>query len=112
MHISKINNERELGYHIDQLIRTIWMAKATDKQMEGYFHMHSMYCLEDDCELREDLTRLKAQDESSLHNSKEQKRGARSYMMQEEGTFNLLSHEPAKNNFEKGKEAKIIRFVD
>lgn len=81
MHISKISDEREVGYHIDQLIRTIWIKKDTERQSDGYFHMHNMYCLDDDCSMREDLSSLKLQDQCAGGNNKKRKRGARSYMI-------------------------------
>ena len=59
-HINKIGYEREFSYHLDTLIRKIWLEKDKKKRdIDGYFHMHKMYCMDVNCPLKEDLSLFK-----------------------------------------------------
>lgn len=61
-HISKIKSENEYCYHIGSLIDEIWHTKGkkTDK-VNGYVHMHKMYCMDPSCPLKEDIRNFKSE---------------------------------------------------
>lgn len=54
--IDSIKEETEYAYHIDLLLRKIFLHKDNEpNEIEGYFHLHRLSCLDSDCPSRRGL---------------------------------------------------------